>query len=783
MKKRIFVLISFAFFLIANGKVSAAPIDPEQALQAAREFYSIQYRNAVKSNPEFTCVYPLQESKESFVPYYIYNVGENEGFVILAGDDNATLQILGYSDRGHFEVENMPENLRSWLRFYEEGVYAASRSTSVGKVEISPKAAEVIVEPLLGTINYNQDQPYNQMCPIDPAVGETSYTGCVATALSSIAKFFEYPAKGNGSVSYVTRTRGIQISGDLSQSTYDWANIKDTYDKDLSEYTQAEKDAIALLMRDFGYAVKMDYSSGSSGAYADDAIYGVVAHMGFDSMVSYRERSQYDTEEEWTSFLKSGLDQGYPYYYQGASDGGGHAFVCDGYNSEDYFHFNWGWNGFCNGYYTVNYLDPGSYGIGGGTGGGYTEYQGVFHNLVPSGNPLMKDDYFLVASNVIQASGVTQGTAYDLDRIFTVYVSNINNYNMAAFDGSLALGVYADGEFLQLVSKTSGANIPAFSRKTVGVELEADLSGLADGEYELWIVGKSNREGSEWNKIHTARSGLTGVSYLPLEIANGQFTVRNSQMKVNFQFNSPRTLNFSLSIYSNGFRVGETQVSSYGGTVQLLKGTYDFYFSGIGFDTAYMEKVQIESDTTITVDMKELMCDPVLSACQVQNGNTVRLVWMRKPYDAQMVYPKEYVMWLDGEEVERVAPVSVSTTFQIYYFYGLSLGKHVVGVQSQFYGDVSNIISDTVMITSTGNELNPEETVLLSPNPSSTGIFELSVPRQGNLSVLTLDGRELFAQTLSPGNQTIDMSAYPTGMYIFRIRFDKAILVRKAIIR
>ncbi|MDE5574215.1 MAG: C10 family peptidase, partial [Bacteroidales bacterium] len=396
MKNKL-IWVGLASLLFLMG-AKAAPVSLETAKKTAEKFYGVQLQKAtVKSLPVLSCVYPKSTKGADFVPYYIFNAEKEQGFVIVAGDDNAASLILGYSDKGSFQTENMPDNLKFWLGFYEEGVRSAAAHGGSGNMQAKSgfTKAEVVKEPLLDSISYNQAAPYNDLCPIDHTTGKRSMTGCVATALTTIARYYEYPKHGQDSITYTT-SKGLELSMDFSKNTYDWENMLKSYNGKLSQYTEEQRTAVATLMRDMGYAVQMGYGSDASGALRDPTVIGMVKYMGFDSILNFRERMDYDNDDQWIAVLKDNLDNDLPVYYTGQGDGGGHAFVCDGYNDNDFFHIDWGWAGLNNGYFSVRNLDPGNIeGIGAGTGGGYSKMQAIMHNMVPPGHKHCEDLFMI----------------------------------------------------------------------------------------------------------------------------------------------------------------------------------------------------------------------------------------------------------------------------------------------------------------------------------------------------------------------------------------------------
>ena len=362
-----------------------------------------------------------------------------------------------------------------------------------------------VVATLLGDISYNQDAPYNLLCPIDKTTGSRSMVGCVATALVSVAKYYEYPTQGRGRVSYNAGSAVGWINADLSQSTYDWSQILPTYEGSGVSSTGKQDTAIALLMRDAGYGASMGYGSKESGATVLGALLSAVRHLRYDSLASARARASYDEDAEWISMLKVSLDSAIPLYYTGQSAIGGHAFVCDGYDSMDYFHINWGWGSlgtkYYDGYFLIQNLNPGGGGIGAGSGA-YNEQQYVIYNMVDTSSKRLADNYRITVNDAIKTIGASASgdTIEELD----VRLTGLFNWTAANFRGKIALALYKDGEFVKILSKEEDLllngilateEIRAQSRS---FGLKAKAQDLEEGDYDVWVVIRSNRENALW---------------------------------------------------------------------------------------------------------------------------------------------------------------------------------------------------------------------------------------------------------------------------------------------
>lgn len=296
--------------------------------------------------------------------YYVFNNNGDNGFTIVSGDDLMP-EIVGYSDKGTFSEENMPDNLKAFLKAYcatLEKVVAGNKTATDNVKELAVRRAgeteaTVIVEPLLQAITWNQGEPYNNECPLYDGKNR-AVTGCVATAMAQIMAYHKYPdALQKDIPTYISQGAAgdINIEGvEAAGRTYDWAHMRDEYDENFSDIEAA---AVARLMSDVGRSVNMTYGS-ESGAITIAPASALPDYFGYDpDFIQYIQRAQVSLAK-WIEIIKHELNEARPVYYGGLSEGGGHAFVCDGYDSADFFHINWGWGGYCNGYFDISVLNP-----------------------------------------------------------------------------------------------------------------------------------------------------------------------------------------------------------------------------------------------------------------------------------------------------------------------------------------------------------------------------------------------------------------------------------------
>lgn len=342
--------------------VGAKSRSAAEALEIARTFYEGQSLLRAVAEQDFRLVYTgggsdLRSATEPY--YYIYNVGEDGGFVMVSGDDRVA-SVIGYALSGSFDPADMPDNMKGWFEEYERQIDYARTLPERAFPEASTQATANDslpdrIEPLIQT-KWNQFAPYNDLCPV---IGDQhALTGCGATAMAQILNYYQWPEKATGKGYYIIPELGTDTTWvDLSQYTFNWANMADIYDENS---TPEQRKAVAELMAAAGVSVGMRYGSQASSSLTDPILNGFIRHMGFDEKsVAYVKRSFFDSDS-WYTLLKEELAAGRPIYHVGRSITGGHAFICDGYidsPDDSFFHINWGWGGNGDNYFKLDLLN------------------------------------------------------------------------------------------------------------------------------------------------------------------------------------------------------------------------------------------------------------------------------------------------------------------------------------------------------------------------------------------------------------------------------------------
>lgn len=464
-------------------------------------------------------------------PYYVFDVGQSQGFVIIAGDDRVP-PVLGYADSGVFPAGDQPDGLRWLLARYAEEMASLAETADDGAetpLAVMPDGMTLVerarhtIAPML-TTRWNQTEPYNNLCPVyngsdGKSSGSRAVTGCVATALAQVLYHYRHPAALLAEIpGYEFDSGGnttIEMPAIAAGTAIDWDNMLDAYTS--GAYTDAQAEAVARLMVMCGTAVEMGYGA-SSGANTYTGYQTLASSFGYSDAMVKADRGSH-TLRSWIEMLYSELAEGYPVLYDGQSPGGGHAFVIDGYSGDDLFHVNWGWGGMSDGYYRITVLDPNNTsGAGAGGGGGYSMDQTMTLHLRVAGD-----------GSVAPAGDLRSCYLYRLGYTGT----QITGYWAAGsgFNASVRLGFGLRGE--------DGSVTPvAMSNRTYtiaagyGYNITLDLGTAevrarfpADGTYRLYPICQ-NVGSSVWTV--SAVPAYTGVAYSYMEV-----TLRDGTLTLN----------------------------------------------------------------------------------------------------------------------------------------------------------------------------------------------------------------------------------------------------------
>lgn len=438
----------FLWFLFFSGIVLAGNVTEDQARQIAVSFW--QSAPVTRGGiPSLQMVFHSEDlvtrSSVQSPAYYVFDNTGGPGFVIVAGDDVA-MPVLGYSFEHEFSKDNLPANLKAWLEYMRDEVNKARRSGAKAESAVTRAWSQVevgtpVVE--LETAKWNQMEPYNLLCPI--VGGESTYTGCTATAVAIVMRYHQWPEKGVGTLPGYKISRGEVLPELPLGHTYDWKNMPLEYP--YLGYSQVEANAVAVLMRDCGWMIFSDYGPiGSVGTMASsyDIPSGLKTYMGYDKKARIISRNGYSTFE-WNALMKGELDNSRPIIYAGFSVRSGHAFVLDGYTDQDYYRVNWGWGGYCDGYFLLTALDPEGQGAGGSEGGYNTSQTAVIGIQKDDGGTNLEELRYSERFNEQDLCGLIVDESVVSGRPFDLYSGCMKNSGSGTFTGELMFAV-ADKE-------------------------------------------------------------------------------------------------------------------------------------------------------------------------------------------------------------------------------------------------------------------------------------------------------------------------------------------------
>lgn len=552
----------------------------------------------------------MEKSSSVLSDFYYFNDAGGHGFVIVASD-NCINPIVGYSDEGGIDVDDMPVQLKSIL--LTVGSRMKGEKTSAARV--AKAKGTPVVAPLL-TTKWNQIAPFNQMLPI-----EKVRTGCVATALAQILRYHQWPGHGVGSNTYTSYSedgaiaatyKSKEITVDFSQSTYDYASMADVYDYQdgTPRWTDTQAAAVGLLMRDCGVALNMRYGVTGSGSTMNDAIFALNTFFSYQS--NYYMHSLIETSE-WMKVITEELDAKCPILFGGSdlssSQAAGHAFVIDGYDSNGYLHANFGWGGKADGYYDICDMRT------------YNYYQEVITTRPNKSGavcsydyPVNKDGEYknLFGNGVLTLSSQPVGT-------FTVSLDSLYIDSNKDYESVVALALYDGNKMVELLDTAS----IVFSQRMLTDDSnvanvtftvpKSKTDTLADGGYELVPMSIGKRFVGSDGSIDPARLKKVQLSFPYKKIFMDIHAGKMSAAVVNIDDSAKVRCDFTAD---TTYRVGiydplpvYVKLTNPGNAPQRLKLLAAAVpFGGVGSDTLYCGSYLIDDNYTRTFGESLYVC-------------------------------------------------------------------------------------------------------------------------------------------------------------------------------
>jgi len=611
MKNRLFLLVIYFLF---THLFWAKPVTYEQAREVAYQYLKNRAQNVsgggsqlqlhtnqsagkiTRDRNNLTRIefFPDDDQSTQEAPFHLIN-DVNGGFVIVAGDDRVT-PILASSLTNTLNADHFPPGFLAWMEHYnrqiqyvidqdlEQDASIASQWESVASGDTASSMLETHAVYSLLSSNWDQGTYYNDLCPYDSNEGASTLTGCVATAMAQIMKYWGYPNSGLGSSRYHHNNYGV-LTADYGSTQYQWSQMPDQLTSSSSN-TQVE--AVSTLMYHCGVSVQMDYGVDGSGiSDITKVVDSLKGYFGYGSTVSLVKRLA-TTDSIWLSSLRNELDSNRPVFYVGYDPNGegGHAWVCDGYDNDNRFHMNWGWSGYADGYFALSSLVPSA-------DFNFNDYQMAVIGIAPQQNTNKSEVLKLYRSISIDPNPANQGAA------FTVQCDLMNTSN-SSFSGTLAAGVFTSGnQLIMTVSTLSESDLPAGYHYSDPLTFSrTDTGNLQPGDYYISIIYQpsgsdqwikaSDEDYSNWIPF-SITGGTSDLSlYAPLSIGDDGVIYQNT------------TFGISFNVYNSGSSTfnGAVEVDFYDldGSYRFDVGTL-FHYDINGLDSNFY----YSSDRTTTV--------------------------------------------------------------------------------------------------------------------------------------------------------------------------------------
>lgn len=463
-------LLHFQFLLVLLLALGYSPLQAKritqwQAQQQAYSFWGKQMPQKAKAKSRAATTVSHSDA------YYVFN-NDAGGFVIIAGDDAVT-PVLGYTSTGSFDAENLPDGLKDLLKSYERQIAALGDNYVANR---TATRTAFTGEKLLKTAEWNQMSPFNKYTP------NNYVTGCVATAGAIVMKHHGYPAKGTGSHSYTWNGQDLTAN---FEHDYDWANMPTKYTVGNDEAF----DGVARLMSDLGVAVEMKYAKGGSGASMEDLLTALKKYFGYSKYARLLAIADLGAEV-WNDRLRAEIDANRPILYSAVdSNKGGHSFVIDGYKDES-FSVNWGWGGYCDGFYRIGALNPETGGKP--LGDQYNLSQSAVFSLQPSdGEEVISNLGFIKVDGYLETMNMNV-TDVKADKKLNLYLLPLQSQGDNLFTGEVAIALKnAKGKTRKVFgAKTIKDFEPSFYNPLITLEGSCPVDAQ-EGDY-LAIVSKED---------------------------------------------------------------------------------------------------------------------------------------------------------------------------------------------------------------------------------------------------------------------------------------------------
>lgn len=743
MKRK--VLVTLLLLLFVN-LTFASPVDVTTAQHLGIKFL----RNNVESLRAFKeskHVLTLSDDNGNAC-LYIFNI-DDKGFYIVSADDRAK-PILAYSDESRFDADNIPEGMSYYLQTYKDAISyvikndldidaaTAEEWKSLKTRGVLPNRGRKSVEPLVDLL-WDQEYPYNYYCPTDSyGPGGRVYAGCVADAMAMVMKHWNYPDAAEGEHSYTPP--GYPTQSVTFGEEYQWENMP----KQLTVYSSmTEINAVATLMYHCGVSVDMQYGYDGSGTYSTEVPRAMKNYFKYNDRLELSFKTAY-TKEDWENRLIDNFDQGFPAIYGGYSEqSGGHSFLCDGYDENRFFHFNWGWSGWCNGYFSIDAVNPHTY--------NFSNEQSCVFDLIPA--------FMYDAMPSAPKIELSKENAYAHKAIISV-TSPEKTEKGAALTAVQKLVIMRDDVVLHTENNPAPGQV---------VTIEDVVPDYDQYTYYAYAVnedvrGRSSKAGMqygpscEWNLICTT-SNFQGWNGGKLKFIND-----NGKVFEEFTMTSSATSNIKIPLPEGNVSVEwcapKSPVSSLMIILKDPSGETVYQYSGSSSGLLESTLYQVDNNCDDCKAPSNLTGEPAFK----DNVSGSLIKWNH------VNSPSSYNVYRSNDKVEYEL---IATTQENEYFDVVENGTYYYRVTSD-NSDCESIPAmtpdnenDYVMISVTAIKENYIN-ALIYPNPTS-GILNVKAEGLTQIIVYNALGQKMLIHDVDSDEYILDMQNFERGVYMLRL--------------
>lgn len=585
LKSLVFITLSIAG-IAANAQDSAT----ERAQATAERFFT-QRAGETRNNANLlkkvwdSNILNVTRGAAEEPTFHAFAANNGKGFVIVANEGTES-PVIGYSfDDILPNADNIPEGFKNYLAEFDREIRRARGSVTRAAVTDQATLGNSVVE--LNTAKWAQGAPFNQLCP--QKNGNTTLTGCIATAFAIVMRHHKWPASGTGNVYNPITGEKIMLG-----HTYDWDNMPLEYTS--GNYTEKQATEVATVMRDVGFAYNLDYGTSSTGGTENAT--KLRDYFGYNNLSELSgtssgatQRFVVNNDDLWIKKIKESLDNSCPVPYVAVNKGTGsdakHIFIVDGYTDNNYFHFNWGWGGFCNGFYSLAKMDPTQDDDYASSTTGHK----AFFNL----KPLKTTNYYTISASSNDERGgtatVNDATNAELEEGAAVTLSAVANYGYIFQNWTLNGNIVSQNATYSTTATADAHYIANFV--VAAADAKATITVVANGSGDARVIGGEGggtstvaQRGATVTLVATPKSGHRFINWT----SGDEIISTNANYTVTVSVNKEYTANFEP--------INEEKVTI------TLKGSGGYY--SVGNDaTAMIRTQEVAAYTKVTISAKE----------------------------------------------------------------------------------------------------------------------------------------------------------------------------------